>query len=929
MILTRLSATHFRRFDDLELASIPRRGLIAILGPNEAGKTTVGDAIGFALFGRIPHGSLASGSMIAGGGTGDPAGLIRWDADFAEIELDFEVAGRGAFRVFREIDRTGEHLALLEAIPRGAVITGAGAVNRAIEELFGGRFEDYCATMHRAQGDAGQVAGLAERRAAGDRLSGILACRRAAAEAAHRVAELLAERTRVASELAAQGLAAEDLAALHTAGSDGCAAERAEATLLATIEQGESEAGILETEIAASGVRLARARERLVQREEIARRLDAFRAMIDAREVGRELVQVGVAAAKALEAIPAARSEAGTRLAEARSRIASAIDWRTALERFEKRVAARREEVERQLTGGRSGSLEDERARAVAEIGRFESCGRTALALGIAGGAAAGALAGAHHLPAPLGVMADARSIAFLFAGASALIFRGAALVVLLGLGQQRFGSRRAAIRRVELEMLDRRLGDLKRERALLRGESSRDLRELLRSGALAGSASRALREHAERVVRDFPELVPTAGMADGAPGAESATETTPPAPEVSAAQEAEVELRALREREAALRESLQVVVDRRADLRPWVEWADGAPPTALPTQSPDLTFQVALIERSLSAFPSLPPEAVAACRALVELAAADGMGTGLMAETLLDGVTALSDALPHEGDLAGDVEGLAADHAHRVAQLAAFRDHVAEARRELAARSAEFATGRERRVAADRLAGRALELDRALERERLAQELLEETAHEIRRQLAAELSRSMSAGLERLTAGRYRRVVVDPELRIQIESGERPGLIAAEELSSGTRAQLELAMRLAQAAVHVDRRGSRGEQFVFLDEPFGDFDPARLRAGARFLHEHLDTFGQIFLTATDPAFARAAADHVIDLSGDVAFRRPRAAALAQDVAGVAPDGSAPAIPADHSMALSSIAPGARPRRPARVSGLPAAVAHP
>src|SRR5688572_7375114 len=316
MILTRLSATNFRRFADLDLTAIPRRGLVALLGPNEAGKTTVGDAISFALFGRIPL--QGSGSLTPGGVAGDSATLIRWGAEFAEIELGFEVPGRGAFRVFREIDRSGEHLALLETIPRGTAITGAAAVNRAIEELFGARFADYCATMHRAQHDAGQVAGLAERRAAGDRLSGILACRRAAARAAHRVAELLAERTRVATELAAENLATEDLAALPEPGRES-GAEAEESRLLSAIEHGEAETGLLETEIASCAVRLARARERLAQREEIALELEALRAMIDAREVSRELQQVGVAAVAALAAIPAVRSAAGTRLAEARS----------------------------------------------------------------------------------------------------------------------------------------------------------------------------------------------------------------------------------------------------------------------------------------------------------------------------------------------------------------------------------------------------------------------------------------------------------------------------------------------------------------------------------------------------------------------------------------------------------------------------------
>jgi len=111
MILTKLSATNFMKFRELELDDLPRTGLVGILGENEAGKSTIGHAICFALFGRTAH--LDQENLTS---------LIRWGADFTEVELCFEIPGRGSFRVFRELDRLGEHLAQLEDLDGGRAV---------------------------------------------------------------------------------------------------------------------------------------------------------------------------------------------------------------------------------------------------------------------------------------------------------------------------------------------------------------------------------------------------------------------------------------------------------------------------------------------------------------------------------------------------------------------------------------------------------------------------------------------------------------------------------------------------------------------------------------------------------------------------------------------------------------------------------------
>ena len=51
MIVRALRAEGFMRYELLELTELPS-GVIALVGENEAGKSTIGEAIAFSLFGR-------------------------------------------------------------------------------------------------------------------------------------------------------------------------------------------------------------------------------------------------------------------------------------------------------------------------------------------------------------------------------------------------------------------------------------------------------------------------------------------------------------------------------------------------------------------------------------------------------------------------------------------------------------------------------------------------------------------------------------------------------------------------------------------------------------------------------------------------------------------------------------------------------------
>ena len=58
MIIKSLYCKNFMKFRVLDLREIPDKGLIGIIGENEAGKSTIGEAISFGLFGKCTRGDV-------------------------------------------------------------------------------------------------------------------------------------------------------------------------------------------------------------------------------------------------------------------------------------------------------------------------------------------------------------------------------------------------------------------------------------------------------------------------------------------------------------------------------------------------------------------------------------------------------------------------------------------------------------------------------------------------------------------------------------------------------------------------------------------------------------------------------------------------------------------------------------------------------
>ena len=114
MIIHAIRAENFMRFSSLHISNLPSRGIIGIEGSNESGKTTIGEAVLFALFGR----TRASQEMSV-------SRLIRWGADYLSVELEFDVPGRGQFLIYREIDKYGTNFVkIIDRNTRAEIASG-------------------------------------------------------------------------------------------------------------------------------------------------------------------------------------------------------------------------------------------------------------------------------------------------------------------------------------------------------------------------------------------------------------------------------------------------------------------------------------------------------------------------------------------------------------------------------------------------------------------------------------------------------------------------------------------------------------------------------------------------------------------------------------------------------------------------------------
>ncbi|RDH88653.1 MAG: ATPase [endosymbiont of Escarpia spicata] len=144
MIIHRILAKNVLKYSSLKLENLPENGLIGITGPNESGKSTIGETVCFALFGR-------SFSL----GDDDLEKIILWGETHCSVELDFTASDRKRYHLERFLDDAGNHSAMLSTLEG---ITGDEPLARGVEavadklyDLIGYEFDEFIESFYLAQ----------------------------------------------------------------------------------------------------------------------------------------------------------------------------------------------------------------------------------------------------------------------------------------------------------------------------------------------------------------------------------------------------------------------------------------------------------------------------------------------------------------------------------------------------------------------------------------------------------------------------------------------------------------------------------------------------------------------------------------------------------------------------------------------------------
>ncbi|GBE07527.1 chromosome segregation protein [bacterium BMS3Abin11] len=141
MIITHIKADNLLKYTHLELTDIPRQGVIAISGENESGKSTIGETVCFALFGRTF--SIGEEEITR---------VIRWGESRCSVHLGFAIGDKD-YEIARFLDNEGNHGARL--YPAGEeehpFAKGINAVSEALDGLLGYQFEEFVESFYLAQ----------------------------------------------------------------------------------------------------------------------------------------------------------------------------------------------------------------------------------------------------------------------------------------------------------------------------------------------------------------------------------------------------------------------------------------------------------------------------------------------------------------------------------------------------------------------------------------------------------------------------------------------------------------------------------------------------------------------------------------------------------------------------------------------------------
>uniref|UniRef100_UPI0018DC1720 AAA family ATPase n=1 Tax=sulfur-oxidizing endosymbiont of Gigantopelta aegis TaxID=2794934 RepID=UPI0018DC1720 len=147
MIIHSINATNVLKYEALNFDNLPEEGVIAISGFNESGKSTIGETICFALFGRTF--SIDDSHLDK---------IIRWGASACTVTIQFsnhkaDSPSEERYAITRMLDCDGNHSAKLYKVynEENPIARGIDRVEEALFEITSVEFEEFIESFYLAQ----------------------------------------------------------------------------------------------------------------------------------------------------------------------------------------------------------------------------------------------------------------------------------------------------------------------------------------------------------------------------------------------------------------------------------------------------------------------------------------------------------------------------------------------------------------------------------------------------------------------------------------------------------------------------------------------------------------------------------------------------------------------------------------------------------
>jgi exonuclease SbcC len=141
MIITSIKSHNLLKYTELNLENLPEKGIIAISGNNESGKSSIGESVCFALFGRTF--SLEPEEMKK---------IVLWGEQNCSVNLNFKVETQ-EYSVYRYLDTDGNHSARLSLLGHddAPLARSPQQVDAMLTNILGFTFEEFIESFYLAQ----------------------------------------------------------------------------------------------------------------------------------------------------------------------------------------------------------------------------------------------------------------------------------------------------------------------------------------------------------------------------------------------------------------------------------------------------------------------------------------------------------------------------------------------------------------------------------------------------------------------------------------------------------------------------------------------------------------------------------------------------------------------------------------------------------